>query len=61
MENKLTIYNTSVSYTHLDVYKRQVLKDIIGKKYGTYELMDNYGDNFREGPAYENNLSLIHI
>ena len=29
-----------------------VLKDIIGKKYGTYELMDNYGDNFREGPAY---------
>ena len=23
-----------------------VLKDIIGKKYGTYELMDNYGDNF---------------
>ena len=24
-----------------------VLKDIIGKKYGTYELMDNYGDNFR--------------
>ncbi len=32
-----------------------VLKDIIGKKYGTYELMDNYGDNFREGPAYENN------
>ena len=26
-----------------------VLKDIIGKKYGTYELMDNYGDNFREG------------
>ena len=32
-----------------------VLKDIIGKKYGTYELIDNYGDNFREGPAYENN------
>ena len=32
-----------------------VLKDIIGKKYGTYKLMDNYGDNFREGSAYENN------
>ena len=32
-----------------------VLKDIIGKKYGSYRLMDNYGDNFREGPAYENN------
>ncbi|MCQ5373374.1 RagB/SusD family nutrient uptake outer membrane protein, partial [Phocaeicola vulgatus] len=32
-----------------------LLKDIIGKKYGTYELMDNYGDNIREGPAKENN------
>ena len=32
-----------------------VLEDIIGKKYGTYRLMDNYGDNFREGSAYENN------
>ena len=30
-----------------------VLKDIIAKKYGTYKLMDNYGDNFREGSAYE--------
>ena len=32
-----------------------VLKDIIGQKYGSYKLMANYGDNFREGPAYENN------
>ena len=32
-----------------------VLKDIIGGKYGTYKLMANYGDNFREGSAYENN------
>lgn len=32
-----------------------VLKDIIGKKYGSYKLMANYGDNFREGSAYENN------
>ncbi|MCR5241271.1 MAG: RagB/SusD family nutrient uptake outer membrane protein [Prevotella sp.] len=32
-----------------------VLKDIIGGKYGAYRLMENYGDNFREGPAYENN------
>ena len=32
-----------------------VLKDIINKKYGTYKLMANYGDNFREGPSYENN------
>ena len=32
-----------------------VLKDIIGKKYGSYKLMANYGDNFREGSQYENN------
>lgn len=32
-----------------------VLKDIIAGKYGTYGLMADYGDNFREGPAYENN------
>ena len=32
-----------------------VLKAIINKQYGTYKLMANYGDNFREGAAYENN------
>ncbi len=32
-----------------------VLKDIINGNYGTYKLMANYGDNFREGAAYENN------
>jgi len=32
-----------------------VLKNIIGGQYGNYKLMDNYGDNFREGSAYENN------
>jgi starch-binding outer membrane protein, SusD/RagB family len=32
-----------------------VLKDIIAGKYGTYKLTDDYGDNFREGAAYENN------
>ena len=32
-----------------------VLKAIIGGQYGTYKLMANYGDNFREGPAFENN------
>ena len=32
-----------------------VLKDIINKKYGTYKLTADYGDNFREGSAYENN------
>lgn len=32
-----------------------VLKDIMNKKYGSYKLMANYGDNFREGSQYENN------
>ena len=38
-----------------------VLKDIMStadggnEKYGTYKLMANYGDNFREGSEYENN------
>ena len=32
-----------------------VLEAIINGQYGTYKLMANYGDNFREGSAYENN------
>ena len=32
-----------------------VLKAIIAGQYGTYKLMENYGDNFREGSQYENN------
>lgn len=38
-----------------------VLKDILSKedngaqKYGKYSLVKNFGDNFREGSAYENN------
>jgi len=36
-----------------------VLKDIIAGKYGHYQLMDDYGDNFREGPQYENNAESL--
>ena len=36
-----------------------VLKAIIAGNYGTYKLMDNYGDNFREGSAYENNAESL--
>ena len=36
-----------------------VLKDIIDGKYGHYELMADYGDNFREGAAYENNAESL--
>jgi hypothetical protein len=32
-----------------------VLKDIISGKYGSYGLTADFGDNFREGSAYENN------
>ncbi len=32
-----------------------VLRNIINGQYGSYKLMANYGDNFREGSAYENN------
>jgi len=31
------------------------LKNIISGLYGQYKLMENYGDNFREGSKYENN------
>lgn len=33
----------------------EVLKAIIGGQYGSYKLMANYGDNFREGSEFENN------
>jgi len=33
----------------------ETLKKIINKEYGSYKLMVNYGDNFREGTKYENN------
>jgi len=36
-----------------------VLKDIIAGKYGHYELTADYGDNFREGQEYENNLESL--
>lgn len=36
-----------------------VLKDIIAGKYGKYSLMADYGDNFREGTAYENNAESL--
>ena len=43
-----------------------VLKDILStvdggnQKYGAYKLMANYGDNFREGAAYENNAESLY-
>lgn len=34
---------------------KTVLEGIINGQYGSYRLMDNYGANFQEGTAYENN------
>lgn len=36
-----------------------LLKDIIGGKYGSYDLVANYGDNFMEGAACENNVESL--
>ena len=36
-----------------------VLKDIINGKYGHYELTKDFGDNFREGSHYENNIESL--
>lgn len=36
-----------------------ILKDIIGGKYGHYALTADYGDNFREGSPYENNVESL--
>ena len=43
-----------------------VLKDILSsvdggnQKYGEYKLMENYGDNFREGSDFENNAESLY-
>lgn len=36
-----------------------VLKDIIAGNYGRYELTKDFGDNFKEGAAYENNVESL--
>ena len=36
-----------------------LLKNIINGTYGHYELTKDYGDNFREGAAYENNVESL--
>ncbi|WP_258104659.1 RagB/SusD family nutrient uptake outer membrane protein [Marinoscillum sp. MHG1-6] len=36
-----------------------ILKDIIAGTYGTYALTADYGDNFREGAQYENNIESL--
>jgi hypothetical protein len=45
----------ALMFRHKYAEANTVLKDIIAGKYGHYELTKDYGDNFREGAAYENN------
>ncbi len=45
----------ALMFRHKYTEANAVLKDIIAGKYGAYALMADYGDNFKEGAAYENN------
>ena len=52
-------YARSLMVRHKYSEALTVLKAIINGQYGTYKLMENYGDNFREGPQYENNAESL--
>lgn len=45
----------ALMFRHKFTEAYEILKDIIAGEYGQYELTADYGDNFREGAAYENN------
>ncbi|MBQ3690958.1 MAG: RagB/SusD family nutrient uptake outer membrane protein [Bacteroidales bacterium] len=53
-------YSRTLMFRHKYSEALTVLEDIINGKYGSYKLMDNYGDNFREGIAYENNAESLY-
>lgn len=48
-------YARALMFRHKFSEALEVLEDIIAGLYGDYQLMDDYGDNFREGIFYENN------
>ncbi len=52
-------YARTLMVRHKFAAALEVLKEIIAKKYGSYQLMANYGDNFREGPQFENNAESL--
>lgn len=54
-------YARSLMFRHKFAEALTVLKDIIEGEYGTYDLMLDYGDNFREGAAENNIESLFEI
>jgi len=45
----------ALMFRHKFAEAYEVLKDIIAGEYGTYALTTDYGANFKEGAAYENN------
>ena len=54
------LYARALMQRHKYAEALTVLKAIIGGQYGAYKLMANYGDNFREGSAYENNAESLY-
>ena len=52
-------YARALMMNHKYAEALNVLKAIIAGSYGHYELMKNYGDNFREGSQYENNAESL--
>ncbi len=52
-------YARSLMFRHKYSEALEVLKNIIKGEYGHYELMADYGDNFREGTEYENNAESL--
>lgn len=52
-------YARALMFRHKFSEALDVLKDIIAGTYGSYKLMADYGDNFREGTAYENNAESL--
>ncbi len=53
-------YARTLMFRHKFAPANTVLKDIIAGKYGKYDLVANYGDNFREGTAFENNIESLY-
>ena len=54
-------YARSLMFRHRFDEALVVLKDIMAGTYGTYKLMADFGDNFREGDAENNEESLFEV
>ncbi|MBQ0096352.1 MAG: RagB/SusD family nutrient uptake outer membrane protein [Bacteroidales bacterium] len=52
-------YARALMFRHKFSEALEVLEDIMSGTYGQYKLMADYGDNFREGTAYENNAESL--